>query len=104
MRVEKRAFKSFSDDPNGLDDHDLGSRIGAKPKSARELVVRLVRGSIKVQHGVYRIYEVLKTPTLPEEKSLHMVTGYAIFDLHDKRMSKIFSRFQAVVDEIGKLL
>jgi hypothetical protein len=47
---------------------------------------------------------VLKTPKLTEEKSLHMVTGYAIFDLHDQRLSKVFSRFQAAVDEIEKLL
>jgi hypothetical protein len=67
-------------------------------------VQQLVRGSIKVQHGVYQIYEVLKTPTLTEQKSLHMVTGYAIFDLHDQRLSKVFSRFQAAVDEIEKLL
>ncbi|UST52428.1 hypothetical protein NF681_00115 (plasmid) [Comamonadaceae bacterium OTU4NAUVB1] len=66
--------------------------------------MRLVRGSIKVQHGIYRIYEVLETPTLTEEKSLYKVTGYAIFDLHNQRLSKVFSRFHAAVDEVEKLL
>ena len=65
--------------------------------------MQLVRGNIKVQHGIYRIYEMLETPPLEKDRSFYNVAGYAIFDLKDQRLTKIFGEFQAVVREIGKL-
>jgi hypothetical protein len=39
-----------------------------------------------------------------DENSSFPVAGYAIFDLKDQRLSKIFGSFQTAIHEINKLL
>jgi hypothetical protein len=65
--------------------------------------VQFVRGNIKVQHGIYRIFEMLEIPASAADLLPIPVAGYAIFDLKDQRMSKIFSSFQIAVSEIDRL-
>ena len=66
--------------------------------------MQLVRGNIKVQHGIYRIYEVLEMPASAADLLPIPVAGYAIFDLKDQRVSKIFSSFQIAINETNRLM
>lgn len=66
--------------------------------------MRLVRGIIKVQHGIYRIYEMLEMSVSEQGQSFHKVAGYSVFDLEDQQQTEAVSHFMTAVHVIEELV
>jgi hypothetical protein len=103
LHAEPRVLAFLRRGQTRADSDKLASGNDTTARFVRGLNVQLVRGDIKVQHGLYRIYEMLEIPASQEDKSFYQVAGYSIFDVRDRRLSKIFSSFQTALYEIDKL-
>ncbi|RYF50755.1 MAG: hypothetical protein EOO38_04915 [Cytophagaceae bacterium] len=64
--------------------------------------VQVNKGSIKVQHGRYRIHEVHEPSDSQDSTVAPRAAGYVITDLENHRVSEIFNVFHAAMKEIKK--
>jgi hypothetical protein len=65
--------------------------------------LQFIVGGLKVQHGIYRVREILNAQFPDEKNMLSNVAGYAIFDLNDQIIGGVMKSFQETIAEIGRL-
>jgi hypothetical protein len=65
--------------------------------------LQFIVGDLKVQHGIYRVREILNAQFPDEKNMLSNVAGYAIFDLNDQIIGGVMKSFQETIAEIGRL-